>query len=265
MIMKADLYNLEGKVEKQIDLPKFFNTEYKPAIIKRAVLAMRSMDRQPYGSDPLAGKRSSAHYHGYRRYRYTMMNKEMSRIPRIHGKVGYMHMRARVAPHAVKGRKAHPPKAEKIWKLKINKKELKYAIRSALAACMDKNLLEMRGHKFITSPVIFVKDMEELNKTKQIMELFKKIGISPEIERAKEKKIRAGKGKSRGRKYRNKKSVLIIVSSECNLKKACANLAGADVCTVNDINPELLAPGTQAGRLLITTEPALAKLDERFG
>jgi len=37
-------------------------------------------------------------------------------MSRIHGKgAGYMAWRARVVPQAVKGRRAHPPKSEKIW------------------------------------------------------------------------------------------------------------------------------------------------------
>ena len=58
--------------------------------IKKAVLALQSSKRQRYGANPLAGKRSSAHYHGKRHYRFTMMNREMARISRIHGKVGYL-------------------------------------------------------------------------------------------------------------------------------------------------------------------------------
>ena len=106
--------DLSGKAVGEVELPAVFKSEYRPDVINKAFLYFMSQTRQPYGANILAGMRSSAHYHGSRHYRYTMMNKEMSRIPRIHGKVGYLAMRARVAPHAVKGRMAHPPKAEKI-------------------------------------------------------------------------------------------------------------------------------------------------------
>src|SRR3989344_4281142 len=111
----AKLHDLTGTVVREVALPKTFSSEIKPEVIKKAFLVWQSQQRQPYGADPLAGKKTSAHYHGSRHYRYSMMNKETSRMPRIHGKVGYLAMRARFAPHAVKGRRAHPPVAEKIW------------------------------------------------------------------------------------------------------------------------------------------------------
>lgn len=128
MIMKAHIYGIDGKRAGEVELPALFSAHVRADVIKRAVLAQQSARRQPYGTDPLAGKRTSAHYHGSRHYRFTMMNKEMSRMPRIHGKVGYMMWTARFAPHAVKGRRAHPPKAEKIWLQKVNVKERRLAI-----------------------------------------------------------------------------------------------------------------------------------------
>src|SRR3989338_9044004 len=152
--MKAKVYDLEGKTVGDVELPKVFSTSYRPDVIKIAVLAQQSAKRQPYGTDPLAGLRSSAHYHGSRHYRFKMMNMEMSRLPRIHGKVGYMAWRARVAPQAVKGRRAHPPKAAKIWLQQINQKEKQLAMMSALAASTNIELLKIRGHSH-TSPIIF--------------------------------------------------------------------------------------------------------------
>ncbi len=150
------VYDLQGNAVEEMDLPGVFSTAYRPDVIKRAVLASQSARRQPYGADPLAGKKTSAHYHGRRKYRFTMMNKEMARIARIHGKVGYMAMRARFVPQAVKGRKAHPPKAEKLWEERINAKEKRLAIRSALAACANVELVKQRGHRFDSGvPVIF--------------------------------------------------------------------------------------------------------------
>mgnify|MGYP001598407987 CR=1 FL=1 len=153
--MKVKVYDLEGNAVGDVELPKVFSTSYRPDVIKRAVLAQQSAKRQPYGTDPLAGLRSSAHYHGSRHYRYAMMNKEMSRMPRIHGKVGYMAWRGRVAPQTVKGRRAHPPKAEKNWEKKINKK------------------LNMRP----IPKIIFVKDnvIAEAAKIEEILEKIKEV------------------------------------------------------------------------------------------
>ncbi len=263
IIMKAKVFDLDGKHAGDIELPDLFSTPYRPDVIKRAVLAQQSAGRQPYGSDTLAGLRSSAHYHGSRHYRYAMMNKEMSRIPRIHGKVGYMAWRARVAPHAVKGRRAHPPKVAKVWLQKVNKKEKTLAIKSALAATVDNTLLASRGHS-MESPIIFVDDFETMKTTKNVVELFSKI-LSKEMERTEKRKIRAGVGKMRARRYRVKKGPLIILAKNCPALKATRNIRGFDAVSVANVNAELLAPGTHAGRLIITTKAALHALEKKFG
>ena len=90
----------------------------------------------------------------------------------------------------------------------------------------------------------------------------KKIGLADEIKRVSEKKVRSGKGKSRGRKYKFKKGPIIITSNKCDLEKAANNLQGFDVVHVNNLNTEVLAPGTSAGRLALWTSSAIEKLDK---
>jgi len=82
------------------------------------------------------------------------------------------------------------------------------------------------------------------------------------MKRTEKKKIRAGKGKTRGRKYKKKVGPLIIVSNECKLFKAGINIPGVEVINVKDINTELLAPGTHAGRLTLYTEASISKLEK---
>lgn len=258
------LYDLNGNATGEVKLPEIFSYEYRPEIIKRAVLAAQANRRQQYGANPLAGKRTSAHYHGKRRYRFTMMNREMARIARIHGKVGYMAMRARFVPQAVKGRKAHPSNPEKIWSQKVNKKENSLAIKSSLAATANLNFVKARGHIVEDVPIIFADDFENISKAKEVKKLFKKI-FPGELERCSEKKIRAGKGHNRGRPYKKKKGPLVVVSKECNLIKAARNLPGVDVSTVSNLSAEMLAPGSQAGRFAIFTKAALDAIEKRFG
>jgi len=264
--MKVSVFNLKGKIVGKIELPKVFKEAIRPDLIKRAFLAIQSHKRQPYGTDPYAGLRTSAHYHGKRRYRYTMMNRELARLPRIHGDTAPgLFFRVRKVPQAVKGRRAHPPKVEKIWEEKINKKERLKAIRSALAATAMKDLVMSRGHKvekIEELPVVVVDDIEKIKKTKELEELLKKIGLDEELEKVKERKVRAGKGKRRGRKYKRKKGPLIVVANDNGIFKAAKNLAGVDVCLVNNLNAELLAPGAMPGRLTIFSKAAIEKLEK---
>jgi large subunit ribosomal protein L4e len=67
----------------------------------------------------------------------------------------------------------------------------------------------------------------------------------------------------RGRKYKNRKSLLIVVAKDQGLGKAARNLPGVDFINVDGLNAEMLAPGTHAGRLTLWTEASLQRLAER--
>jgi large subunit ribosomal protein L4e len=265
--MKVSVFNLEGKEIEKVDLPKVFEEPIREDLILRAFLASTSKKRQAYGADIFAGKRVSVHYHGLRRItrpEVKMMDREMARLPRIHSK-GPPHMlfEARLVPQARKGREAHPPKVEKIWVQKINKKEKKKAIRSAIAATAKKELVLKRGHKaeeVKELPIIVEDKIQEISKTKDLENFLKKIGLEKELERIKKKKIRAGKGKARGRKYKRKIGPLIVIAQDKGVSKAAKNLPGISVCKVENLSAEALAPGAMPGRLTIFAKSALEKL-----
>jgi len=264
--MKVDVIDLNGNVVKQIELPPIFSEKVREDLIRRDFLAIMSKKRQPYGTDVFAGLRTSAHYHGKRRYRWTMMNREMARLPRLHGDIPIQQLwRARRVPQARGGRRAHPPKVEKIWEEKINKKERRRAVRSAIAATIIKEFVEKRGHKIEdlkVFPIVVSDDLQKISKTKELRSFLEKIGLKKELERIKKKKVRAGKGKMRGRRYRRKVGPLIVVSKDEGVSKACKNL-GLDWVLVKDLSTEHLAPGGVPGRLTIWTESALEYLKKK--
>ena len=265
--MKVNIFDVQGNTKGEVELPKVFSTPYRPDLIKRAVQAIQSHNRQPYGVDVLAGKRTSAHYHGVRHYRYGMMNREMARMHRIHQGPAGLQLTARIAPQARKGREAHPPIIERKFWQKINYRERILAIRSAIAATAIKDLVDKRGHKTnnIILPFVVDDSLQEIKKAKQLKMFLEKIGLEEELKRASKKKIRAGKGKMRGRRYRKRKGPLIVVAEDKGIAKAARNIEGLDCCLVNKLNAELLAPGTNAGRLAIYTESAIKKLGEIYG
>lgn len=260
--MIAKVYSLEGKVLEKVKLPKVFSEPLRKDLILRAVLATLSKLRQPYGTDKLAGKRTSAHYHGRRRVRWTMMGREMARMARLHGKIApHMAYRARKVPQAVKGRRAHPPKPEKKFEQKINKKERRKAIRSAIGATANEKLVKERGHKFEGKLPIVVEDaIEEIKKTSEIERVFEKIGLGEELKRVEERKIRAGKGTKRGRKYKVKIGPLIVVSKDRGIGKAVRNIPGVHVARVENLSALFLAPGAMPGRLTVWTKSSIKKL-----
>ncbi len=260
------VYGLDGSVEKQIDLPKVFSTPVRQDIIQRAVMTIWGNNRQPHTVDPAAGKKTAAHYIGARRAFHAMMNKEMARGPRTTGSSPGQTFRERFVPQAVTGREAHPPKLLKIWSLKINDKERRLAVMSALAATAVHELVAGK-HKIgkIELPIIASDKLEDVKKTKDVLKFLEKINLGNEIERAKEKKVRAGKGKMRGRRLKTKRSILFVIGNDKGIAKSARNIPGADVCDARNVNAELLAPGTHAGRLCVFTESAVKKLGEIYG
>jgi large subunit ribosomal protein L4e len=247
---KVNVYSMDGTVKEKIDLPKIFDTPYRPDIIKKSFEVIRSNQRQPYGSDPLAGTRHAVASVG--------KGRGMSRVPRL-----TQGQAAALAPCVVGGRRAHPPKVERNWKEKMNKKENKLARNSALAATADTEVVKKRGHRFddkITLPIIVDDDFEKIKKTKEVIEVLEKIGIYSDVLRsANGKHVRAGKGKMRGRRYRTPKSLLIVSTKE-TIEKSSDNLSGVDIAKPHQLNIEHLAPGGIAGRLTIITKSALTQL-----
>ncbi len=264
-MVEVKILDLENNEKGRIKLPKQFEEDIRPDLIKRDVLAIMSHKRKVYGASPEAGKRASVRIskrrHDYRgSYGYGI-----SRVPRkIFSRRGMrMNWQAAFAPGTVGGRRAHPPKAEKIWWQKINKKERKMAIRSAIAATINKGLVEKRGHRVGDNyPFVIDSAIESMNKTKRVRDVLMKLGLKDELKRCEKKKTRAGKGKSRGRKYKKKKGPLIIVSKDCNLMKSAGNIPGIDVCEIKNVNAELLAPGAVPGRLTLWSEDAVRLLEK---
>jgi len=262
--MKLKIYNL-GKIStKEVQLPEQFYETIRPDLIQKAVLCLQARRRQPYGSDPEAGMKSSAKVSKRRRKYRGTYGIGQSRTPRkvMSSRGTRFNFTGAFAPQTVGGRRAHPPKAEKIWEQKINEKENRKAIRSAMKASMIKELVKERGHQIPEDyPFIIEDKLETLTKTKEVKETLKKLGFDKELKRATKKTIRSGRGKTRGRKYQRKKSLLIIISKDCELKKAAKNIPGVDVVEVNALNAELLAPGCGIGRAVLYTESAIKRLE----
>lgn len=256
-IVKA--FALNGKTLKErVTLPSHFDTPYRPDVIKRAVLAVQSRRRQPHGVDELAGKRNTAESwqtgHG------------RSRMPRVKGSGTGAANKAAFAPGTVGGRVAHPPEARKVIVERINTKENRLAIRSAIAASANPEFVKARGHKIDSVrqiPVIVSDKLESVSTTKEAFEAFVLLGLGDDLDRASNgRNIRAGKGKMRGRKMKTPKSLLIVVGTDSGIGKAARNLPGVDITEVHGLNAELLAPGTHPGRLVVWTKSAIDRLEK---
>jgi len=263
--MKLHVLGTDGTQKGEISAARAFSEKVRPDLIQRAFLAEMSESRQPYGTDPEAGFRTSAHYHGLRHYKYSMMNREMARMPRIHGRVGYMSMTARRVPQAVKGREAHPPKVEKVWCEKINRKEWNKALRSAIAATASREMLASRGHVIDgveSLPVIVDDKVQEIKKAKELRGMLVRLGFGAELERTAETKTRAGRGKMRGRAAKVRRGPLIVVSEDKGICKAANGIRGVEAVKLADLSVRDIAPGAKPGRLAIWSRSVIEALEK---
>ncbi len=253
----AKIFNLNGKPIGKIKLPPIFQTPLRPDVIKRAVLATQSSRFQPQGRDPMAGKRTTAESRG--------VGLGIARIPRLKGQRG----RGALAPGTVGGRTPHPPVSGKKIVKRISKKEKRLALFSAIAATASKKIVASRGHSIediSQIPLIVTDELEKIKKTKEVEETLIHLGVLSDIYRVREsRKIRAGKGKLRGRKIKQAVGPLIVVAENKGIIEAARNVPGVDVVTVNNLNAEILAPGTHPGRLTIWTNSAIERLNELYG
>jgi large subunit ribosomal protein L4e len=256
---KVNVLSLEGKPVKTIPLPAIFGTPFRPDIINRAFLATVTHDKQPQGVNVKAGKRSNAESSG--------VGRGISRVPRVRGSGTGAANQADFVPMARGGRQAFPPVVEKVIRKEINKKERLLAIRSAIAATANKAKVIERGHKFdekLEVPTVLVDDLEKLQKTKEVRDVLQAIGLADDLERASIKKIRAGRGKMRGRRYKRRKSALIVVAKNDGIFRAARNIPGIDIVEVKHLSTALLAPGGRCARLLIWSESAMNQVNSLF-
>jgi len=259
-LKKIDVYTLGGKTTRKTSLPRVFQTHFRPDVIRRVVVALQSHRIQPQGRDVMAGKRTTAESFG--------VGRGISRIPRVKGSRHRRAGQGAFAPGTVGGRQTHPPKVEKKIYKRINKKEKRLAIRSAIAATADKSLVASRGHaveKIPSLPIVVTDQIQRVKEASRVKKVLEALGVWSDVERVKSsRKIRAGKGKMRGRKIKMGVGPLIVISEDRGIGKAAGNHLGVDVVKVEGLNTELLAPGTHAGRLTIWTESAINKLNDLF-
>jgi large subunit ribosomal protein L4e len=252
---RVHVLSLEGEPRETVILPEIFSVPLRPDLIRRAVVAAQANRRQPYGPDPKAGLRHSVQWPG--------KGRGMARTPRLMNS-----NRGAQAPNTVGGREAHPPKPDAIYAKKINIKERRRALASALAATREVRLALERGHEIpdhLKLPLVLEDPLEEVTTAQRAREVLEALGIWSDVERASRGvHLRAGKGKMRGRVRRHPKSVLVVVSTS-GRARGFRNFPGVDVVPVDSLGTEHLAPGGQPGRLTIYTPTVLKRLETWAG
>jgi len=256
-----------------MELPDMFSHEYRPDIIKQAFLSYTSYNYQPKGAFRFAGQQTTAVSWQTGAGRSIMPRVKVgphrggrnAKGHRYRSKGRWFPMAGRylIAPGTVGGRQAHPPKAQKNLIRKVNNKEMDVALASAVSATMNPFLVKNRGHAInekMELPLIVEDSIISLTKTKDAIAALVALGLAKDLERCAEPKVRNGRGKTRGRKYKRKVGPLVVIADEKGIEIAARNIGGVDVSTVDELNIELLAPGSNAGRLTVWTKGAVEQI-----
>lgn len=267
--MKANLLSIDGKKLKQIEIPSFFSEKVRNDLIQKIFEAKKV--KQPYAPSPLAGNNYSASgiLKHHRKVWKSQYGKGMSRVPRkiMTRKGSQFNWVGATVPNTRGGRRAHPPKAISMMDVKkINKKELTLAILSSISATaslkwIQKRYSSLEGKNqkdFPEFPLIVESKISKL-KTKELIKGLKNIlgenlfGLAIQ-----KKEIRKGRGKLRGRKYKQNAGLLIVLGNEEKVKSSGIDFVKAKNLGVNDL------ANNAPGRLTIYTENAIKDLGEKY-
>ncbi|MDD5022844.1 MAG: uL4 family ribosomal protein [Candidatus ainarchaeum sp.] len=260
--MKVPVYSLDGKELKEVSLPQQFDEEYREDLIRRAVLSEESKERQPKGTYVFAGLETSADYRGVKDTYGSLKNRGQAMLPREIRPKGNWG-RVRRIPSSVKGRRAHPPKVGKKIFEKINKKEYQKALRSALSASANLEIVSKRADiKKRKLPIIIENDFEKIKKSKEVLSVLQKLEIGKLVEEAKEKtRVKTGVRKRMKQRTKTPRYLLIVTSENA---KSGRNLSGIDMVKVSELKVKHLSPGAFASRVVMFTENALKEIGERL-
>jgi large subunit ribosomal protein L4e len=254
--MKTLAFSTTGTKQDEVELPPVFQTPFRKDLIHRAYVNLDSHHYQRQGRHPTAGMDVVA-----------MSNDPptghgQARVARIRGGGPRRGQAAGVAM-VRGGRQAHPPLSQKVIYKKLNKKENRLALCSAIAATASKQIVASRGHvvdKIESFPIIVSDDVEKITKAKEISKVFDALHLSEDIQRLEKRKARSGRSVIRGRKTKIGKSILLVAKDPKSLSKACGSFMGVDVRAARDLSVLDLAPGSQPIRLTVYTKAALNEI-----
>jgi len=255
--MKITTYTTTGTKEGEIELPLIFSTPFRRELIHKAWTNITSHKFQPQGRHPSAGQDVVADSND------PPTGQGVSRVARAKGGGGGRQGQGAEVASTRGGRQAHPPIVAKVIYKKLNKKENKLALCSAIAATASKELVELRGHKIQgieTFPIIISDDIESISKANDILKILDSLKLTQDVTRLETRKSRSGQSRLRGRSKKVGKSILFVTKDASNLSKAIGSLPGVEVRKVTDLSILDLAPGAHPIRLTVYSKSAIEEI-----
>jgi len=258
----VNIYNEKSEVtQSKCVLPAVFRAPIRPDIVSYVHDQLSKNRRHPHSVSGKAGMQSSAESWG--------TGRAVARIPRVRGGGTHRSGQGAFGNMCRGGRMFAPTKTWRRWHRKVNIKQRRYAMVSAIAASGIPGLVLAKGHKIEEIPevpLVLSDKVEEVKKTKEAVRILKKLNAWKDIEKVyATKRFRAGKGKMRNRRRIMKRGPLVIYNKDNGITKAFRNIPGVTLLNVAKLNLLKIAPGGHLGRFCIWTESAFKKLDEVYG
>lgn len=264
----VSVYNYENKDGKgvcmgvqTVQLPAVFTAPIRSDVVHYVHSLMAKNARQAYAVSLKAGMQTPAVSWG--------TGRAVARIPRVPGGGTSRSGQGAFGNMCRGGRMFGPTKIWRRWHRKISVNQRRYAVSSALAATAVPALVMARGHKIDNVPelpLVLSDTLNNISSTKQAKAALEVVGAYDDVQKSQDsKKVRRGVGKSRNRRYVQRRGPLIVYDVSEGLHKAFRNLPGVELAVVDSLNLLDLAPGGHLGRFCIWTKGAFEKLDSLFG
>ncbi|KAG2145212.1 ribosomal protein L4 domain-containing protein [Suillus clintonianus] len=253
--------SVSGEASTSLPLPAVLTAPIRLDVVAQVHKSMAKNRRQAYAVSEKAGHQTSAESWG--------TGRAVARIPRVGGGGTHRSGQAAFGNMCRGGRMFAPTKTWRKWHVKVNQNQRRFATVSALAASALPSLVLARGHRIeqiAEVPLVVENAAESFKKTKEAITLLQALNAYTDVTKvSNSRKLRAGKGKMRNRRYRQRRGPLVVFKEDNGIVKAFRNLPGVELVNVQRLNLLQLAPGGHLGRFVIWTEGAFSLLDEVFG
>jgi len=254
--------------KKAVCLPQVFSAPLRPDIVRYVHRNMNKNKRQAVAVKNESGYDTAAASWG--------TGRAVARIPRVPGGGTHRSGQAAFGNMCRGGGMFNPTKTWRRWHRKTNVTQKRHALATAIAASAVPALVMARGHRIEEvpeMPLVVSDEANKIEKTKAAVALLKELGCQADLDKVTDsRKIRAGRGKARNRRYVMRKGPLVVhnmtkeaTSEGASLVKSFRNIPGVEIAHVDRLNLLQLAPGGAFGRFVIYTESAVKRLGELFG
>ncbi|KAG2118520.1 ribosomal protein L4 domain-containing protein [Suillus cothurnatus] len=244
--------SVSGEASTSLPLPAVLTAPIRLDVVAQVHKSMAKNRRQAYAVSEKAGHQTSAESWG--------TGRAVARIPRVGGGGTHRSGQAAFGNMCRGGRMFAPTKTWRKWHVKVNQNQRRFATVSALAASALPSLVLARGHRIeqiAEVPLVVENAAESFKKTKEAIALLQALNAYTDVTKvSNSRKLRAGKGKMRNRRYRQRRGPLVVFKDDNGIVQAFRNLPGVELVNVQRLNLLQLAPGGHIGRSL---------LDEVFG